>query len=275
MKKNQTKEQYVEWLEETADKKRNNPNHSEQAFLDILDYFKIPYVFEKPVLYEIKDGYYGYIFDFYIIIDGNKFDIEIDGISHTDEDAKSKDFKRDELSKHFNYKVIRLDSYFVLYLRNIFVEEFTKESFLKWITNGCQINFKDMSEYREKYERTKKDLDETRTEWGKGIKKLSEIYNSTAKRRDELMQTNKELQLEKKKLNEQLDEMIQAYNEIQISKERIQALIKKRNDDRQMAAENIMKDILAKQKNNSTSISSNNSSTIETLNSQEDEELPF
>lgn len=276
MKKNQTKEQYKEWLNKIAEEKRNNPNHSEQAFIEILDYFDIKYTFEKPIIYNHKDGYNGYIFDFYILIDDNEFDIEIDGISHTDEDSKLKDQKRDALAKDCNIEVIRMDSYFVLYLRNIFEDEFTKESFLKWIINGCPISFKkDMSEYKEKYERTKKELDETRTEWKNGINKLSEIYNSTAKRRDELMQTNKELQLENKKLNEQLNEIIQAYNDIQTSNEKIQALIKKRKDDRQLAAENIMKVILAKQKNNSTSTSSNNSSTDETSNSQEDEELPF
>ena len=280
MKNNQTKEQYKEWLNEIAKEKRNNPNHSEQAFIEILDYFDIKYTFEKPIIYNHKDGYNGYIFDFYILIDDNEFDIEIDGISHTDEDSKLKDQKRDALAKDCNIEVIRMDSYFVLYLRNIFEDEFTKESFLKWIINGCPISFKkDMSEYKEKYENAKKELDKIRTEWGNGINKLSKIYNSTAKRRDELMQTNKELQLENKKLNEQLNEMIQAYNEIQTSNEKIQALIKKREDDRQLAAENIMKEILAKQKNTSktkdSSTSSNNSSTVETSNKQEDEELPF
>lgn len=257
MKKNQTKEQYKEWLNKIAKEKRNNPNHSEQAFIDMLDYFEIKYTFEKPIIYNNKDKYNGYIFDFYMIIDDKKYDIEIDGISHTDEDAKSKDQKRDALAKDCNIKVIRMDSYFVLYLRNIFEDEFTKESFLKWIINGCPINLKkDMSEYKDKYEHTKKELDEM-VEW-----------------KDELMQTNK-------KLNEQLYEMMQASNEIQASNEKIQALIKKRKD-RQLAAENIMKGILAKQKemrfkvaNNSTSTSSNNSSTVETSNSQEDEELPF
>lgn len=269
MKKNQTKEQYKEWLNKIAKEKRNNPNHSEQAFIEILDYFDIKYTFEKPIIYNNKDKYNGYIFDFYMIIDDNKYDIEIDGISHTDEDSKLKDQKRDALAKDCNIEVIRMDSYFVLYLRNIFEDEFTKESFLKWIINGCPISFKkDMSEYKEKYERTKKELDEIRTEWRNGINKLSEIYNSTAKRRDELMQTNKELQLENKKLNEQLYEMMQASNEIQASNEKIQALIKKSKDDRQLEAENIMKAILAKQKQN-------DSSTVETSNDKEDEELPF
>lgn len=255
MKKKQTLEQYKEWLEETANKNRNNPNHSEQAFIDILDYFVIPYVFEKPILYDIKDGYYGYIYDFYMIIDGNKYDIEIDGISHMDEDTKLKDFTRDALAKDFNYKVIRLDSYFVLYLRNIFKDEFTKESFLKWIINGCPIDFKkDMSEYKEKYENTKKELDTAKN-----------VYNKMMQRYINKMDTIEELQLENKKLKEQLDEMIQASNEIQTSNERIQALIKKREDDRQKAAENIMKRILAKHKNNS--------SIVETSNDKE--ELPF
>jgi hypothetical protein len=151
MKKNQTKEQYTEWLNKIAEKNRNNPNHSEQAFIDILDYYNIYYTFEQPIIYNDKDKYYGYIFDFYIIIDGKKFDIEVDGISHTDEDAKLKDQKRDILAKDCNIKVIRLDSYFVLYLRNVFKKEFTKESFLKWIINECPINLKkDMSEYKEK-----------------------------------------------------------------------------------------------------------------------------
>jgi len=150
MKKNQTKEQYKEWLNKIAEKNRNNPNHSEQAFIDILDYYNIKYTFEKPVIYNDKDGYYGYIFDFYIIIDGKEFDIEVDGISHTNKDAKLKDQKRDMLTKDCNIKVIRLDSYFVLYLRNVFKQEFTKESFLKWIINECPINLKkDIESYKD------------------------------------------------------------------------------------------------------------------------------
>lgn len=216
MKNNQTKEQYKEWLEEIAKEKRNNPNHSEQAFIEILDYFDIKYTFEKPIIYNHKDGY---IFDFYILIDDNEFDIEIDGISHTDEDSKLKDQKRDALAKDCNIEVIRMDSYFVLYLRNIFEDEFTKESFLKWIINGCPISFKkDMSEYKEKYEDTKIKLDET-------VKWLKQ-FDETSK---------------------QFYKMIKSFN-------------------RQRAAEDIMKDILAKQKN---------ASTVETSNKQEDEELPF
>lgn len=216
MKKEQTKEQFKEWLEETANKNRNNPNHSEQAFIDILDYFNIPYTFEKPIICNHKYGYNGYIFDFYMVIDGNKYDIEIDGISHTDEDAKTKDQKRDALAKDCNIEVIRLDSYFVLYLRNIFEDEFTKESFLEWIINGCPINFKDMSEYKEKYEDTKIKLDET-------VKWLKQ-FDETSK---------------------QFYKMIKSFN-------------------RQRAAEDIMKDILAKQKN---------ASKVETSN--DNEELPF
>lgn len=173
MKKNQTKEQYKEWLNEAANKNRNNPNHSEQAFIDILDYFDIKYTFQKPVIYDNKDGY---IYDFYMIIDDNEYDIEIDGKSHMSEFTKLKDFKRDVQSKGCNVNVIRLDSYFVLYLRNIFKDEFTKESFLKWIINECPINLKkDMSEYKEKYEDTKIKLDET-VKWLKQFDETSKQF---------------------------------------------------------------------------------------------------
>lgn len=268
MKKNQTKEQYKDWLEEIAKEKRNNPNHSEQAFIEILDYFDIKYTFEKPIIYNHKDGY---IFDFYILIDDNEFDIEIDGISHTDEDSKLKDQKRDALAKDCNIEVIRMDSYFVLYLRNIFEDEFTKESFLKWIINGCPISFKkDMSEYKEKYERTKKELDET-------IKLLEITHKEFNKTLDD---DNRMFQ----KVNKMLDvfeETMNTIEELQHKVSELEANVnKKRNNDRQRAAEDIMKDILARQKemrfkgtNNSTSTSSNNSSTDETSN--DNEELPF
>lgn len=253
MKKNQTKEQYKEWLNKIAKEKRNNPNHSEQAFIEILDYFDIKYTFEKPIIYNHKDGYNGYIFDFYILIDDNEFDIEIDGISHTDEDSKLKDQKRDALAKDCNIEVIRMDSYFVLYLRNIFEEEFTKESFLKWIINGCPISFKkDMSEYKEKYENLEKDIDAALKD---GFKELDEWLDAKTT-----------------KWFNKMAQMVQTIKELQIANQR--------NDDRQLAAENIMKGILAKQKemrfkgaNNSTSTSSNNSSTVETSN--DNEELPF
>ena len=138
-KKEHTKEEYKEWLAKTANKNRNNPNNSEQAFIDILNYFHIKYNFEIPIVYESKKGY---IFDFYINIDGNNYDIEIDGITHMNEDAKLRDEERDAFAKSHNIKVIRLNSYFVLYLRNVFKKKFTKESFLEWIINECPINFK-------------------------------------------------------------------------------------------------------------------------------------
>lgn len=155
-KKEHTKEEYKEWLAKTANKNRNNPNNSEQAFIDILDYFDIKYNFEIPIIYESKKGY---IFDFYLNIDGNNYDIEIDGITHMNEDAKLRDEERDAFAKSHDIKVIRLNSYFVLYLRNIFKKEFTKESFLEWIINGCQINLKDMSEYKEKERKNDDNLD--------------------------------------------------------------------------------------------------------------------
>ena len=269
MKKNQTKEQYKEWLNKIAKEKRNNPNHSEQAFIDMLDYFDIKYTFEKPIIYNHKDGYNGYIFDFYILIDDNEFDIEIDdnefdieidGISHTDEDSKLKDQKRDALAKDCNIEVIRMDSYFVLYLRNIFEDEFTKESFLKWIINGCPISFKkDMSEYKEKYEIAKAKVNTVAEE----IKATSIQHNALIKQHNAIA--------------DQLDAAVKQYNKM------VQAFIELQSmDDRQLEAENIMKGILAKQKemrfkvaNNSTSTSSNNSSTVETSNDKEDEELPF
>ena len=156
-KKEHTKEEYKEWLAKTAKKNRNNPNNSEQAFIDILNYFHIKYNFEIPIVYESKKGY---IFDFYINIDGNNYDIEIDGITHMNEDAKLRDEERDAFAKSHNIKVIRLNSYFVLYLRNVFKKEFTKESFLEWIINECPINFKnDISEPKEKERKDNDDLD--------------------------------------------------------------------------------------------------------------------
>lgn len=249
MKKNKTKEQYKEWLNKISNEKRTNPNHSEQAFIEILDYFDIPYVFEKPIIYNEKDKYNGYIFDFYMIIDDKEFDIEIDGISHTDEDSKLKEQKRDMLAKDCNIKVIRLDSYFVLYLRNIFKDEFTKESFLKWIINGCPINLKkDMSEYKEKYEYIKEKYEIAKAK----VNTVAEEIKATSKQHNALIKQHNAIA-------DQLDAAVKQYNKM------VQAFIELESiDDRQMAAENIMKEILAKQKN---------TSKVETSNDQE--ELPF
>lgn len=203
-KKEHTKEEYKEWLAKTAKKNRNNPNNSEQAFIDILDYFDIKYNFEIPIIYESKKGY---IFDFYLNIDGNKYDIEIDGITHMNEDAKLRDEERDAFAKSHNIKVIRLNSYFVLYLRNIFKEKFTKESFLEWIVNGCQINLKDMSEYKEKYENIKIELD------------------TIAKKFKKTLETSCELQLKATELELMISELTSKLNNILTTVE------ERKNDD--------------------------------------------
>ena len=249
MKKNQTKEQYKEWLKKIAEKNRNNPNHSEQAFIDILDYYNIKYTFEKPVIYNDKDGYYGYIFDFYIIIDGKEFDIEVDGISHTDEDAKLKDQKRDMLTKDCNIKVIRLDSYFVLYLRNVFRKKFTKKSFLKWIINECPINLKkDMSEYKEK------ELD---LEIDSNI--IQNILNNIDNKKYnkiKLKITYSNTKEEERKGNDDLDSMF--------------AFDKKQQKDRDNLAAEIFKKFKAEHQSKARQ---NKTSKVETSNNQE--ELPF
>ena len=102
------------FLEQEAQRMRENPTEGEKLFKDFCDRYNITYTCQKPVIV----GYKGFIIDFEIISKGNpktkgwksakrKIAVEIDGEYHNTKEQKEKDNARSKTLNGAMYKVIR------------------------------------------------------------------------------------------------------------------------------------------------------------------------
>lgn len=100
------------FLEQEAQRMRENPTEGEKLFKNFCDKYDISYTNQKPVMI----GYRGFILDFEIITKGNpklrsskkrKIAVEIDGEYHKTEEQKEKDAARTKTLKGGQYYVIR------------------------------------------------------------------------------------------------------------------------------------------------------------------------
>lgn len=106
-------EDKLKFIQQEADRMRENPTEGEVRFKDFCDRYGIEYEFQKPLLI----GGRGIILDFSIISEGNpkykeskkrKIAVEIDGEYHETEEQKKKDKARTKTLKGNHYSVFRL-----------------------------------------------------------------------------------------------------------------------------------------------------------------------
>lgn len=98
------------FLEDKKKEQIDNSNKSEMLLKDVFDMFGIDYDYQHTETILKKNGYEwkGYIYDFLVEIDGNKYDVEVDGSSH--EGKEKYDNIRDDLSKSIGIETIRFST---------------------------------------------------------------------------------------------------------------------------------------------------------------------
>lgn len=108
-----TKEEKKRFLEQEAERMRNNPTEGELLFKQFCDRYNIRYKHQVPVIV----GYKGFIIDFVIVTTKNpryknskkrKIAIEIDGEYHDTKEQKVKDAARTKTLKRAAYEIFRL-----------------------------------------------------------------------------------------------------------------------------------------------------------------------
>lgn len=101
------------FLEEKKKEQIDNANKSEMLLKDVFDMFGIDYDYQHTETIPKKNGYewQGYIYDFLVEIDGNKYDVEVDGSSHDGKEEYDK--IRDYLSKSIGIETIRFSTQMV------------------------------------------------------------------------------------------------------------------------------------------------------------------
>lgn len=90
---------------------RNIESYPESFFKNVLNNNSIKYEFNFPIsksILGISNDSSSYFLDFYIIKNGIKIDLEIDGRQHQMKERKESDNKRDNLLKDNNYLVYRI-----------------------------------------------------------------------------------------------------------------------------------------------------------------------
>ena len=116
-RKNERLKKQKKWLKIFLKEKRceqiDNANKKEMLLKEVFDMFEIDYEYQhtETILNKNEYEWKGYIYDFLVDIDGNKYDVEVDGSSH---DGKEKqDRKRDELSRSIGIETIRFSTQMV------------------------------------------------------------------------------------------------------------------------------------------------------------------
>ena len=107
----------MDFLNQEAERMRNNPTDGESRFKELCDQYGIQYEFQKPVIIGRK----GFILDFSIISSGNpkkgdksrkrKIAVEIDGEYHDTAEQKLADAARTKSLRGLAYDVFRLTNY--------------------------------------------------------------------------------------------------------------------------------------------------------------------
>lgn len=101
------------FLEEKKKEQIDNANKKEMLLKEVFDMFGIDYDYQHTKTILKKNGYEwkGYIYDFLVDINGNKYDVEVDGSSH--DGKEEQDRKRDELSRSIGIETIRFSTQMV------------------------------------------------------------------------------------------------------------------------------------------------------------------
>lgn len=108
-------EDKMEFVQQEAERMRNNPTQGEERFKGFLDKYGIEYKFQEPV----RVGYKAFILDFLVVSRNNpsfkgskkrKIVFEIDGEYHNTKEQKTKDAARTKTLNGGAYKVIRISN---------------------------------------------------------------------------------------------------------------------------------------------------------------------
>lgn len=124
------------FLEEKRKEQIDNGNKAENALKAVFDELGINYDYQHIEIIEDDEGKeHGYIYDFLVEIDNNKYDVEVDGSSHDGKEEQDKE--RDELSKKIGIYPRRFSTQIVYTIYDeVFKGMITKKELSIMITFG-------------------------------------------------------------------------------------------------------------------------------------------
>ena len=103
------------FLEEKRKEQIEKANKTEMVLKEIFDKLGIVYEYQHiEIIKDENDEQHGYIYDFFVVIDGKKYDVEIDGSSH--DGNEERDNERDNLTRSIEIEPIRFSTQMIYVL---------------------------------------------------------------------------------------------------------------------------------------------------------------
>lgn len=192
-----------------------NKNKTEMVLKEIFDKLGIVYEYQHiEIIKDENDEQHGYIYDFFVVIDGKKYDVEIDGSSHDGNEERDKE--RDNLTRSIEIEPIRFSTQMIYVLSDevnkgklnkddILGLIVTSLSSIEVIWNAVRASCSTLLDCKEENKRLQDLLIEEKDKRIQDLQGLNKTLQEANKTLQDLIEEYKKLQGENKRLQNLLD----------------------------------------------------------------------
>lgn len=203
------------FLEEKRKEQIEKANKTEMVLKEIFDKLGIVYEYQHiEIIKDENDEQHGYIYDFFVVIDGKKYDVEIDGSSHDGNEERDKE--RDNLTRSIEIEPIRFSTQMIYVLSDevnkgklnkddILGLIVTNLSSIEVIWNAVRASCSTLLDCKEENKRLKDLLIEEKDKRIQDLQGLNKTLQEANKTLQDLIEEYKKLQGENKRLQNLLD----------------------------------------------------------------------
>lgn len=203
------------FLEEKRKEQIEKANKTEMVLKEIFDKLGIVYEYQHiEIIKDENDEQHGYIYDFFVVIDGKKYDVEIDGSSHDGNEERDKE--RDNLTRSIEIEPIRFSTQMIYVLSDevnkgklnkddILGLIVTSLSSIEVIWNAVRASCSTLLDCKEENKRLQDLLIEEKDKRIQDLQGLNKTLQEANKTLQDLIEEYKKLQGENKRLQNLLD----------------------------------------------------------------------
>lgn len=212
-----------------------NKNKTEMVLKKIFDELGIVYEYQHIEIIKDENGeQHGYIYDFFINIDGKKYDVEIDGSSHDGNEERDKE--RDNLTRSIGIEPIRFSTQMIYVLSDevnkgklnkddILGLIVTSLSSIEVIWNAVRASCSTLLDCKEENKRLQDLLIEEKDKRIQDLQGLNKTLQEANKTLQDLIEEYKRLKGENKRLQDLLDVKTSQLSEAKYSISELNAIL--------------------------------------------------
>ena len=210
-------------------------NLIEVKLKEIFDKLGIVYEYQHiEIIKDENDEQHGYIYDFFVVIDGKKYDVEIDGSSHDGNEERDKE--RDNLTRSIGIEPIRFSTQMIYVLSyevnkgklnkdDILGLIVTSLSSIEVIWNAVRASCSTLLDCKEENKRLQDLLIEEKDKRIQDLQGLNKTLQEANKTLQDLIEEKKRLKGENKRLQDLLDVKTSQLSEAKYSISELNAIL--------------------------------------------------